>query len=66
MSSKTTVQLDRKTKELLDRIKHDTGAASYAEVIRELAKKAKAFEGGELGSLPKLGRFQRDEHDRLD
>jgi len=66
MSSRTSVQLDKETKMLLDRIKQETGAKSYAEAIRLLAKSAKKLEKSEMGSLPKLETFQRDKHDRFD
>lgn len=66
MYERTTVQLDRETKTLLDRIKEQTGAKSHAEVIRMLAKNSKRLEKSEMGSLPKLAGFVRDKHDRLD
>ncbi len=66
MSSRTSIQLDRETKTILDRIKRETGAKSYAEAIRSLAKSAKKLERSEIGSLPKLESFRRDEHDRFD
>ncbi|MDV3293221.1 MAG: ribbon-helix-helix protein, CopG family [Nitrososphaerales archaeon] len=66
MSSRTSIQLDDKTKTLLDRIKKEKGASSYAEAIRLLVRDAKRLEGSELGSLPKLKEFHRDKHDRLD
>ena len=65
MSSRTSIQLDAKTKAMLERVKRETGARSYAEAIRLLAKDAKRLEKSELGSLPKLGEFRRDKHDRL-
>ncbi len=66
MSSRTSIQLDRETKTILDRIKRETGAKTYAEAIRSLAKSAKKLERSEIGSLPKLESFIRDEHDRFD
>jgi hypothetical protein len=66
MSSRTSIQLDDETKTLLDRIKKERGASSYAKAIRLLVKDAKRLERSELGSLPKLKQFQRDKHDRLD
>ncbi len=60
------MQLDRDTKTLLDRIKQETGAKNYAEVIRLLAKNLKRLDRSERGSLPKLETFRRDKHDRLD
>ena len=66
MSSRTSIQLDDETRTMLERMKRETGAKSYAEVIRRLAKDAKRLETSEMGSLPKLKPFQRDKHDRLD
>ncbi len=66
MSSRTSIQLDEETKVLLDRIKKQKGASSYAQAIRLLVRDAKRLERSELGSLPKLKEFQRDKHDRLD
>jgi hypothetical protein len=64
MSSRTSIRLDRETKELLDRLKHEKNADSYAEVIRLLAKEA--MKQSELGTLPKLKPFRREKHDRFD
>jgi hypothetical protein len=66
MSSRTSIQLDRQTKTILERIKRETGAKSYAEAIRSLVKSAKKLDKGEMGSLPKLETFRRDKHDRFD
>jgi Ribbon-helix-helix protein, copG family len=65
MASRTSIQLDDETKTLLDRIKEEKGASSYAEAIRLLVKDAKRLERSELGSLPRLKEFQRDKHDRI-
>lgn len=65
MSSRTSIQLDDETKALLDRIKKEKGASSYAQAIRLLVKDVKRIGSSELGSLPKLKEFQRDKHDRL-
>jgi len=66
MSERTSVQLDRATKELLDRIKREKNAKSYAQAIRMLAKEATKLRSSEVGSLPELGSFRRDQLDRLD
>lgn len=66
MSSRTSIQLDRQTKTILERIKRETGAKSYAEAIRSLVKSAKKLDKSEMGSLPKLETFRRDKHDRFD
>jgi len=66
MSARTSIQLDRDTKELLDRVKRDTKAKTYSDAIRILAKEAMKLERSELGTLPKLKPFKREKHDRLD
>jgi hypothetical protein len=66
MSSRTSIQLDHETKALLDRIKKEKRASSYAETIRLLLKDAKRLDRSEMGSLPKLREFRRDKHDRFD
>lgn len=66
MSERTSVQLDRDTKDLLDRIKREKNAKSYAQAIRMLAKEAMRLRSSEVGSLPKLKPFRRDQLDRLD
>jgi hypothetical protein len=64
--SRTSVQLDKDTKELLDRVKRETNAKTYAEAIRLLAKEARRLESSEIGTLPRLKSFRREKHDRLD
>lgn len=66
MSNRTSVQLDRETKELLDRIKRERKAKSYAETIRLLARDTMKLRSSEVGSLPKLKHFRRDQLDRFD
>jgi len=66
MSGRTSVQLDRDTKKLLDRVKREKRAKSYAEAIRLLAKEAMKLRTSEAGSLPELKPFRRDQLDRLD
>jgi len=66
MASRTSVQLDKDTKELLDRLKREKHAKTYAETIRLLAKDAMKLETSEIGTLPKLKSFRRDKHDRID
>jgi hypothetical protein len=66
MSGRTSVQLDRETKDLLDKVKREKRAKSYAEAIRMLAKEAMRLRSSELGSLPRLKQFRRDQLDRFD
>ena len=65
MSSRTTIQLDREAKSLLERLKDEMGAKNYSEVVKRLGAEAKRLKGSELGSLPKLKSFAREKHDRL-
>ena len=66
MVERTSVQLDRETKSILDRVKREKKAKSYAEAIRMLAKEAMKLRSSEMGSLPELKTFRRDQLDRLD
>ena len=66
MSSRTTIQLDREAKSLLERLKDEMGAKNYSEVVKRLIAEAKRLKRSELGSLPKLKSFAREKHDRLD
>ncbi len=66
MSERTSIQIDKATKEMLDKVKKEKGAKTYSDAIRMLAKEAMKLERSELGSLPKLRSFQRDKHDRFD
>ncbi len=66
MPETTTIQLDGETKTLLDNIKKESGAKSYAAAIAWLAKHAKVIENSEMGTLPKLKSFKREKHDRFD
>ena len=61
-----SVQLDEDTKELLDRVKRETNAKTYAEVVRLLAKEARRLESSEIGTLPRLKSFRREKHGRFD
>ena len=66
MAETTSIQLDRETKALLDNIKRESGAKSYAAAIAWLAKHAKVLEKSEIGMFPKLKSFKREKNDRLD
>ena len=66
MSSRTTIQLDREAKSLLERLKDEMGAKNYSEVVKRLGAEAKRLKHSELGSLPKLKSFARDKHNCLD
>jgi metal-responsive CopG/Arc/MetJ family transcriptional regulator len=66
MSDRTSVQLDKDTKNLLDEVKREKKAKSYAEAIRMLAREAMKLRASEMGSLPKLKQFRREQLDRFD
>ncbi|MDE1810514.1 MAG: hypothetical protein KGH66_00515 [Candidatus Micrarchaeota archaeon] len=66
MTGTTTIQLSLKVRSLLDNVKREIGARSYADAIVWLAKRAKVMEKSELGLLPKLHTFRREKHDRFD
>jgi predicted transcriptional regulator len=66
MSSRTSIQLDREAKMLLERLKEEMGAKNYSEVVKRLGVEAKRLKESELGSLPKLKTFEREKLDRLD
>jgi hypothetical protein len=66
MPSRTSVQLDRDTKKLLDRIMREKNAKSYAEAIRMLASEAMKLRKSEAGTLPKLRPFRREGIDCFD
>lgn len=66
MPDTTTIQLSVKVRTLLDNVKKEIGAKSYAAAILWMAKKAKVLEASEMGSLPRLSSFKREKHDRFD
>ena len=65
MSMQTTIQVDRETVAMLEKLKRERGARSYAEVLKQLIREAKVLERSEKGSLPQLKRFQREKLDRF-
>jgi len=64
-SQRTTIQVDGETLLLLDQLKRTEKADSYAQVIRDLIRRAKQTRPGERGSLPRLREFRREKRDRL-
>jgi len=65
MSVRTTIQVDRETVAMLEKLKREWRARSYAEVVKQLVREVKVLETSEKGSLPKLKKFQRDKLDRF-
>jgi len=66
MADTTTIQLSVKVRDLLDNVKKEIGAKSYAAAILWMVKKAKVLETSEAGMFPKLRSFKREKHDRFD
>ena len=65
MTVRTTIQVDQETVAMLEKLKKERGARSYAEVVKQLIREAKVLETSEKGSLPRLKRFQREKFDRF-
>jgi len=65
MSVRTTIQVDKETVAMLERLKREWCARSYPEVVKQLVREVKVLETSEKGSLPKLKRFQREKLDRF-
>jgi len=65
MTARTTIQVDQETVAMLEKLKREWRARSYAEVVKQLLREVKVLETSEKGSLPKLMRFQRDKFDRF-
>ncbi len=62
----TTIQVDRKTAELLKKLKEEEGVETYNELILRLVSKYKRLNVSKFGMYPKLPSFEREEIDRLD
>ncbi len=65
MSSRTTIQVDRETLNILERYKKEKAFKSYCEAIRKLLQESKKIPRSEKGSLPKLKPFKREKIDRF-
>lgn len=53
----TTVQVSKKTLQLLNRLKEETGARSHDEVIRKIVAERLKIPGSMFGSNPRLTPF---------
>jgi predicted CopG family antitoxin len=62
----TTVRISKELLQELEKLKKETMAKSYEEVIRKLIREAKRLKKSHFGSLPKLREFRREEIDRFD
>ncbi|MEM2995295.1 MAG: ribbon-helix-helix protein, CopG family [Candidatus Bathyarchaeia archaeon] len=57
----TTVQVDEKTLQLLNKLKKEMGARSHDEVIKTLISERKKISRSMFGTNPKLKPFSREE-----
>ncbi|MFQ6127434.1 MAG: hypothetical protein ACE5QW_00795 [Thermoplasmata archaeon] len=61
----TTIQVGKKTLELLRKLKEEEGVETYEELIRSLIRSSKTLKVSQRGRYPKLKPFKREEIDRL-
>ncbi len=59
----TTIQVEKTTVQLLNRLKEKMGFRSYDKVIRELAEKEEQIPESRFGAHPDMKPFQRDRSD---
>lgn len=57
----TTIQVSRKTRQLLDTLKKKLSAKSYDEVLQKLIAEKMAIPTSMFGSNPKLSSFKEEE-----
>lgn len=57
----TTVQVDEKTLQMLNKLKKEIGARSHDEVIRTLISERKNIPRSMFGSNPRLKPFSRED-----
>ncbi|MFQ6137388.1 MAG: hypothetical protein ACE5PM_09455 [Candidatus Hydrothermarchaeales archaeon] len=62
----TTIMVQDDLAKVLAKLKQETGAKTYDELLREVVKKTKKLEKSHFGTLPRLKTFEREEIDRLD
>ncbi len=59
----TTIQVEKPTVQLLNRLKEKMGASSYDKVIRKLAEKEEQIPESLFGVHPEMKPFKRDRRD---
>jgi|Deesub1362A_J573_1020465.scaffolds.fasta_scaffold00051_4 predicted CopG family antitoxin len=62
----TTIMVREDLMKMLNKLKKETGAKSYDELLRKLLKRAKRLEKTHFGTLPDIKSFEREELDRFD
>jgi len=66
LTAKTTIQVDEDIMRVLEQLKREKDLKSYSDALREILEGSKTLTRSELGSLPKLKPFVREEHSRVD
>jgi len=61
----TTIQVDKKTAQILKKLKDQEKAETYNDLILRLVARYKALQPSRIGKYPKLPPFRREEIDRL-
>jgi len=61
----TTIQVDKKTAEILKKLRDEENAKNYNELILRLIASYKTLKTSRFGRYPKLPPFKREELDRL-
>lgn len=61
----TTIQVDKKTAEILKKLKNEEEVESYNQLILRLVARYKTLKVSKFGKYPKLRPFKREEIDRL-
>jgi predicted CopG family antitoxin len=62
----TTIMIQEDLMKMLTKLKEETKARSYDELIRKLLKRAKKLDKTHFGTLPDIESFEREEIDRFD
>jgi len=62
----TTIMVREDLMKMLTKLKEETNAKSYDELIRRLLKRAKRLDKTHFGTLPDVESFEREEIDRFD
>ncbi|MBI2598556.1 MAG: hypothetical protein HYW50_05180 [Candidatus Diapherotrites archaeon] len=63
MNDTTTIQVKRKTVNVLDKVKKKYSVSSYDKAIIKMAEKEVKIPKSLFGAYPKLKKFKRDEED---
>ncbi len=62
----TTIMVKDDLIKILSKLKEESGAKTYDELLRGMLKKVKKLDKSHFATLPKLKTFEREEIDRFD